>query len=183
VDIFLVRHGEAAASWGQASDPGLSDLGHQQAQSTAQELLSLVQPDVNLISSPLLRAQETAVPLARAMGGVDVSIEKAFSEIVSPVPLPQRQAWLREFMAQQWSEQPESLHAWRKGILDTLLELEVTSVVFTHFLVINAVVGYLQERNETLCFWPDNASIVTLRNTGESLELVALGRQMSTPVN
>ena len=29
--IFLIRHGEAAQSWDQSADPGLSELGKEQA--------------------------------------------------------------------------------------------------------------------------------------------------------
>ena len=36
--IILVRHGEASASWEKSSDPGLSDLGVNQAD----ECLSLI---------------------------------------------------------------------------------------------------------------------------------------------
>jgi len=35
MDIFLVRHGEAAASWGESPDPGLSELGRRQAEVAA----------------------------------------------------------------------------------------------------------------------------------------------------
>jgi len=35
ISIYLVRHGEAAASWGESSDPGLSELGWQQAEDAA----------------------------------------------------------------------------------------------------------------------------------------------------
>ena len=183
MDIFLVRHGEAAASWSQASDPGLSELGQEQAEIAAQELLPLLSSRVQLISSPLLRARETAAALASALGVVGVEIDDAFCEIPSPVPMQQRQAWLREFMQQQWEAQPESLQDWRAGMMGQLLGLQKQAVVFTHFLVLNAVVGKLQDRGETLCFWPDNASIVRLRHTGSALELVKLGRQMSTVVN
>jgi probable phosphoglycerate mutase len=37
---FLVRHGEAAAHWGEEEDPGLSALGRQQAERAAGELLA-----------------------------------------------------------------------------------------------------------------------------------------------
>lgn len=183
MDIYLVRHGEAAASWAQSKDPGLSELGHSQAQDTAEQLLAMVDPDVQLISSPLLRAQETAVPLAEALKLPTAIIDKAYSEIPSTVPLEQRQEWLREFMRQQWDEQPESLQNWRSLMLEKLLGLQQQSVIFTHFLVMNTVVGALQGKSETLCFWPDNASVVKLRHTGGSLEIVQLGRQMSTVVN
>lgn len=183
MDIFLVRHGEAAASWAESTDPGLSELGQQQAQQTAEELHPLLQPGVQLISSPLLRAQETAVPMVAALGGSPVVIDGAYSEIPSPVPLAQRQAWLRAFMAEQWDSQPENLQQWRTTMMAKLQMLESPTVIFTHFLVMNTVVGKLQGRSETLCFWPDNASFIQLRHTGADLELVALGRQMSSVVN
>ena len=183
MDIFLVRHGEAAASWSKATDPGLSDLGREQAQQTAQELLPLLGEKINLISSSLLRAQETSKPLAELLGGAEVEIEAAYSEIPSPVPMAQRQDWLREFMTQQWDTQPDALKAWRAQMMKKLLELEQPSVIFTHFLVLNTVVGAIQGKPETLSFWPDNASVVRLKHCGDSLEVVDIGRQMATVVN
>ena len=183
MDIYLIRHGEAAAHWGQDPDPGLSSLGEQQAKDTAELLLPHLPADVNLISSPLQRAQETSHPFVDAMG-VQVSIDDAFREIPAPVPLADRQNWLRGFMKQSWSEQPEELLQWRDHALDQLLKLKTTTVVFTHFLVLNAIVGSVQGRAETLCFWPDNASVTHLRLTGEGvLKLVELGVQMDTVVN
>ncbi len=60
MDIFLVRHGEAAASWGQASDPGLSELGIEQASAAAETLRPLLGLETRLLSSPLKRACDTA---------------------------------------------------------------------------------------------------------------------------
>lgn len=182
MDIFLVRHGEAAASWGEAPDPGLSALGRQQAEEAAAALRQHVGRDTLLISSPLQRALETAAPLARQLQQA-VQADAVFREIPSPVPLAQRQAWLRRFMQQQWAEQGDDLKAWRQSALERLLALRQPAVVFTHFLVINAVVGQLLDRTETLCFWPDNGSITRLRHTGSSLEVVARGSEMATRVN
>lgn len=182
MDIFLVRHGEAAASWGEAPDPGLSVLGRQQAEDAATALRQHVGQHTLLISSPLQRALETAAPLARELQQA-VHTDAVFREIPSPVPLAQRQAWLRQFMQQQWMEQGDDLKAWRRSALDRLLALQQSAVIFTHFLVINAVVGQLMQRPETLCFWPDNGSITHLRHTGSNLELVARGSEMATHVN
>lgn len=183
MDIYLVRHGEAAASWGQAPDPGLSPLGHEQASAAARVLAPrLGGSEIHLLSSPLTRALETAAPLARELD-LAVAIDEAFREIRSPVPLSQRQAWLRQFMQQRWDEQPDSLHQWREQAVRQLLALDRPAVVFTHFLVINAVVGQLQGSEATLCCWPDNGSITHLRRRGDGLELVELGAQMSTVVN
>ena len=183
MDIFLVRHGEAAAHWGQDPDPGLSKLGEQQALVAAQALLPQLPDEVRLISSPLLRAQQTAMPLAKLLGA-KVTINEAFREIPAPVPLAERKTWLRGFMQQGWQEQPRELLDWRDHTVEQLLELRTPTVVFTHFLVLNAVVGLIQEHAETLCFWPDNASIthLTFKNK-TSLELLSLGAQMDTVVN
>lgn len=183
MDIFLVRHGEASASWGQDPDPGLSDLGEQQAIAAARSLRSRLSADVKLVSSPLQRARETAEPLAQTLG-LEVTIDDAFREIPAPVPLAQRKPWLRGFMKQSWKEQPEALLSWRDSARDQLLDLKAPTVVFTHFLLLNAIVGNVLEHADTLYFWPDNASIthLNLREDG-SLELLELGKQMDTVVN
>ena len=182
MDIFLVRHGEAAASWAESSDPGLSELGANQAVAATELLLPQLGAEVDLLSSPLARARETAQPLSVALDK-SVSINVAFKEIPSPVPLPERQTWLRQFMQQQWQDQPPSLQQWRDAAMRELLALEQSAVIFTHFLVINAVVGQLQQRPETLVFMPDNASVTRLRRVEGGLELVTLGEQMKTVVN
>jgi broad specificity phosphatase PhoE len=182
MELFLVRHGEAAASWGESSDPGLSVLGTQQAEDVATLLSEIIRDDTQLWSSPLRRAVETAGPLARVMRQV-VREDAAFREIPAPVPLGQRQAWLRHFMQQQWHEQDADLIAWRTAVLQHLLVLRQSAVVFTHFLVINAVVGHVLDRAATLCFWPANGSITRLRHNGTGLELITLGEEMTTRVN
>ncbi|MFT4615592.1 MAG: broad specificity phosphatase PhoE [Bacteroidia bacterium] len=182
MDLFLVRHGEAAASWGESTDPGLSELGREQAVAAAQILQPQASADTRLVSSPLARAQETCTPLAQALQR-DVAIDDVFCEVPSPVPLEQRQDWLRGFMQQEWAEQEESLLAWRDSAYARLLSFDAPTVVFTHFLVINAVVGVIEDYPATLRFWPDNGSITHLRHTGERLELVALGAEIETRVN
>jgi probable phosphoglycerate mutase len=182
MNLFLVRHGEAAASWGESPDPGLSDLGRQEASDAAERLTPYISDDTLLLSSPLQRAFETAAPLATSLQR-DVIVESAYRELPSPVPLAQRQVWLRLFMQQKWTEQGEELLAWRAAAFEHLLALTQPAVIFTHFLVINAVVGQVLNRPETLCFWPANASVTHLRHNGTDLELLSLGEEVETLVN
>jgi probable phosphoglycerate mutase len=154
----------------------------QQAELAAAALKQHVSDDTVLWSSPLRRAVETAGPLARMMRRT-VREDAAFREIPAPVPLVQRQAWLRQFMQQKWHEQGEGLITWRTAALQQLLVLQQPAVVFTHFLVINAVVGHVLARDETLCFWPANGAITHFRHNGTVLELISLGEELTTLVN
>lgn len=180
--IWLVRHGEAAAGWGESPDPGLSELGWQQAHGVADQLAARVTPDVALLSSPLTRTVETAAPLAERLG-VTVAIAPVFREVQAPVPLGQRQHWLRQFMTETWDDQPDSQWLWRQGIIDALLALEQPTVIFTHFLVINAVLAHLSGAKPTVQAWPANGSVHELRRSGDTLALVQLGAQMDSVVN
>lgn len=180
--IYLVRHGEAAAHWGQSADPGLSALGCEQAEVCARALTPRLDAGAVLLSSPLARATQTAAPLARHMG-VDVSVSEAFREIPAPVPLPQRRDWLRAFMREEWKRQGEALITWREALLSALYSTQSPVVIFTHFLVINTVVGHIRGSERTLSFWPDNGSVTELLLRDGRLELVTLGREMETVVN
>lgn len=66
--LILIRHAAPVRAEGVASgaDPELSELGHRQAQRLAEALAG--EPIVDIVSSPLRRALETATPLADALG-------------------------------------------------------------------------------------------------------------------
>lgn len=180
--IFLIRHGEAAASWGEAEDPGLSENGREQAACAADKLSALLRADTTVLSSPLLRAQQTAEPVAKALGA-SIQIEDTFREIPTPASLADRQVWLREFMRQTWESQQEPLLTWRRNAIDRLMQLEGCTVIYTHFMILNVVVGHLQDRPDTVCFMPDNASITELQLDAGSLRLIRQGHEMTTVVN
>ncbi len=180
--IFLIRHGEAAAHWGADPDPGLSETGRAQAEETAGSLSPRLSGGVEIISSPLRRARETAAPLARSLGA-ETRIDEAFREIPSPVPFEQRREWLRAFMAQTWDDQPDELRGWRRAILDRLAGIAGPAAVFTHFMVINAVIGACLGEARTLCRRPDYVSVTEIALKDGRPRLIAEGRQMETAVN
>lgn len=182
MDIFLVRHGQAAATWTESDDPGLSPLGRRQAADAASDLMGRLNNSFRLLSSPLQRAQETAAALASILK-LDVSINPKLREIPAPVPMSERQQWLNKVMKQYWSEQEDSVSLWRDQLLQIVEEIPHPTVVFTHFMVINAVVGHLTGKDEIVCCLPDNASITHLRRENGVLELVEIGQQLETRVN
>ena len=182
IDIWLVRHGEASAGWDVSPDPGLSALGTAQARQAGDHLLSLVPDSVSIVSSPLLRAQETATPFAQHMG-LSVTLDAAFRELPSPVPLAERHAWLKTFMHQSWLEQLPEQWAWRERIIEALGVLQTPTVIFTHFMVINAVLAHVSQKTATVQALPANGSVhhFQLSETGE-LGLASLGEQLSSDV-
>lgn len=179
-DIYLIRHGEAAASWEQDPDPGLSERGTAQANVLASEFSNI--PVKHIFSSPLRRAQETARPMCHSKV-IGVQLSETMREIPSPpgMPMVRRLEWLRTIALQPWSDAPAVVVDWREKILDTLAQLPDGSVVFTHFMVMNAVLGNVQGHPNLVCYQPDYCSVLRLRR-GSSLEVVSIGQQTETRV-
>lgn len=176
--IYLVRHGKAAASWAEDFDPGLDSLGKAQAKTTAEALAHL--GPLPVVASPLLRAQETAKPLAEIWGCTHQTEERV-GEIPSPTKdLLGRAQWLQEVVGKRWSNLSEDLHTWRQGVIEALLALDGDSVVFTHFMAINVVVGAATGDDRLVCFWPDNGSITIVEADGSGLSLIERGDEPVT---
>jgi broad specificity phosphatase PhoE len=174
---YLVRHGKAAASWAEDLDPGLDRLGKAQAKGVAQTLAPL--GPLEVITSPLLRAQETAQPLSD-IWGCTPRIEERVGEIPSPTKdLMHRAQWLQEVMGERWSNLDKDLHSWRQGVVETLLALDVDTIVFTHFIAINVVVGAATGDDHVICFWPDNGSITIVEADGLHLLLLERGDELA----
>lgn len=179
--IYLVRHGKAAAGFDGHPDPGLDETGRRQAETTAEDLATL--PTMQIFSSPLARARETAEPLAKRWQS-EIIIEPRVAEIPSPTTdLTARAAWLRQAMAGNWSDLDSDLKQWRQAILDFVLTLSEDSVVFSHYIAINVIVGAAQGDDQMVVFTPDNASVTTINNSTGMLRVLELGRTAITTVN
>ncbi len=179
--IYLVRHGKAAAGWGIEKDPGLDDLGRAQAQTAALTLAPL--GPLHIITSPLSRARETSVPLAE-IWQIEAGVEPRVGEIRSPSETPaDRVHWLKEVMIDQWPNLDRDLQQWRREVIEALVSVDTDTVVFTHYIAINAAVGHATEDDRVVCFRPDNASITILETNGNSLNLVKRGNEADTRVN
>lgn len=178
--LYLIRHGRAAAAWDVDPDPGLDALGHEQAQAAAQTLLP--HGAMQLVTSPMARARETAQPFAQVWG-VEPRVEPRISEIPSPTAdLAARGQWLRELAVRDWSTLEAPLWDWRRGVLAALAEAEEDTVFLTHFMVINAVLAEVLAEERVVSFRPDYCSITVLRNDGGRLSLLQRGAEASTRV-
>jgi broad specificity phosphatase PhoE len=180
--LYMIRHGKAAAGFGESVDPGLDDLGRAQAEDVAARLRPL--GPLAVISSPLARARETAAPLARYWNREPI-IEPAIAEIPSPTDnLEERVAWLRQFMAGNWQSAAPPLAAWRSSAINALLALREDTVIFSHYIAINVAVGFAERDDHVVVFSPDNCSVTIFDRDDRNLRLVEKGHEASlTKVN
>lgn len=159
--LHLVRHGHAAAGWGEDPDPGLDDRGRGQARMVAARLAVALDPCA-LRTSPLARARQTAEPLADAWA-TEAVVDPAFGEIPSPTTdLAARSRWLRSALASRWDDLGDDVLAWRRRLLEAVRSTAVDTVVFTHFVAINAVVGEATMDPATTVFLPANTSVTVV---------------------
>jgi broad specificity phosphatase PhoE len=174
--LYLVRHAEPDALWGAHPDPGLSELGQTQAQSVSIYLLGLSAKA--LLTSPLARCRETAVPCEAAYG-FTATIEKAVAEVPVPDAVTDHRTWLGAVMSGHWEEAHvgEDLRAWRDNVARTLVGQCQDTIVFSHFVAINAAVSVAMGSTNVCVFKPGHASVTILDNDGGTLRVLQLGQE------
>jgi broad specificity phosphatase PhoE len=130
--------------------------------------------------SPKLRTRQTAAPIERTWQ-VPARVEPRIAEIPSPTGEGSvRAAWLKEVMQRRWSELDGFLQAWRSDVLNALRELSTDTIVVSHFIAINVVVGYALGDDRVVVFRPDNCSCTLVAVFGDSFKLVELGAEATT---
>ena len=175
-----MRHGRAAGGWGDDADPGLDALGRAQADEAAATLAPI--GPLPVWCSPLRRTRETAVPIAAGLATMPV-VHPAVGEIPSPTPeLAARAAWLPGALRGRWDQLDHRVAAWRSALVDVLLGAPGDVVVVTHFVAINAAVGWATGDERVCSFAPANASITVIDTDGRSLSVVRLGSEADTAV-
>ncbi|MEQ9640085.1 MAG: histidine phosphatase family protein [Alphaproteobacteria bacterium] len=178
--LYLVRHGHAAAAYGDDPDPGLSDNGRAQAVDMAVKLAAL--GPLPILVSPLRRCRETALPLEHRWE-VEAVVEDAVAEVPSPEPDGrQRVAWLRRTMKRHWVGVEPALRSWRDQVAARLMQCTENTVVVSHFVAINAAVSVATGDDRVIGFHPNNCSVTVLETTPDGLKLVELGDEAETQV-
>ncbi len=174
--LLLVRHAAPAGTWGADEDPGLSDLGRQQA-------AALVEAEARwpeaVVSSPMRRARETAAPLARRLG-VEVRVEPRIGEVrIPPGVVASGGEWLRDLLGRTWDDAELLTRSWRDEVLGSLRGLTEDTVVVTHFVAINVAVGAATGDARVGCCQPAHGAVTELAVAGDALRLVRLGATAS----
>ena len=179
--LYLIRHGLASAGLDDL-DPGLAPLGHEQAAITARALGGLTPS--RLVVSPLRRTRETAEPIAEALG-LEPEIRQEVAEVFDPSVSPEeRKAIIGPFMQSTWSEQNETLQAWRRRVVDTLVALGEEGddvIVVSHYIAICAGIGESIRNDRVVPVKLGNCSITKLDVVKEKLALQTAGSTEHLP--
>ena len=176
----MVRHGRAAAGWDTSVDPPLDEVGAEQAEVASMGLKPL--GPLPIVSSPLLRCRETAAPLA-AKWGIEIAIEPRVAEIPSPAghTMATRVGWLREAMQGTWSALGPVYTDYRDSVHEYIAGIASDTVVFSHFVAINAVLGKVLNDDSVLIDSLDNCSVTVFETRADgSLGVINRGHQADT---
>jgi broad specificity phosphatase PhoE len=177
----MVRHGRAAAGWDTDVDPGLDEVGREQASATAQRLAQL--PHMELVASPMKRCQETAGFLSALWNDAVVTVEPLVTEIPSPdgYELDERIEWLRSAMAGTWGALGSLYTDFRDDVVRYVAQCPNDTVIFSHFIAINAVIGSCLGDDRLVIDSLDNASVTVFETDGDGgLRLIERGNQADT---
>ena len=173
MELVLVRHALPvridATEDGSPADPGLADLGHQQALRVVEALAG--HEITHLYSSPAKRALETAAPLVDALG-LTLQIEQDLAEYdvahTSYVPVEELRAagdprWELLVSGDLYHADVDPV-AFRARVVAAVESIAKRhpggrAVLFTHSGSINAYTGHVTGQERPLWFAPTYASV------------------------
>ncbi|MEC9414354.1 MAG: histidine phosphatase family protein [Pseudomonadota bacterium] len=191
IKVYLIRHGEAIDGW-TSLDPVLSKRGRKQAEELKLILKDKLTDKIDIISSPLSRCQETA-SISVKESKKEITIDDVFRELPSPVEsLDRRVIWLKRVLPLDWEDLEQdtesklsniNYHLWREKIISKILSFKSDTVIFTHFVVINNVIGKIMKSTKVVNFYPENCSITEIGIENNKIELIKLGNSSVTKVN
>jgi broad specificity phosphatase PhoE len=191
--VYLVRHGRVAAADTDPLDPELDGEGCAQAQRVAQDLQARISAPLPILHSPLSRCRQTAIPLAQ-LWRTEPLLEPRVKEIPSPqLTGHARMRWLQRAFSATWTELERlendrqagygrQLADWRGGVLEAILACRSDTVIFSHFMPINAIVGAALRQERVVSFRPAHASVTIVDTSDGTARLIELGRDAAGEV-
>ena len=121
------------------------------------------------------------MPLA-ATWGVEPVIESGVAEIPSPdgVAMADRIDWLRVAMRGTWGDLGTRYVAYRDQVVYVLAAAPAATVVFSHFVAINAAIGAATGDDRLVVSSLDNCSVTVMDVVDGALQLVESGHEADT---
>jgi probable phosphoglycerate mutase len=113
-----------------------------------------------------------------------IEINNIFDEIPAKgVLLEDKMEWLKSIALMPIRDLPISVKEWNEKIIDTIFSINQDSIIFTHFMVMNAVVTYAKQFSKLVNISPDYTS--TIKITAKDSQIISLkvGDQKKTKIN
>jgi broad specificity phosphatase PhoE len=85
-------------------------------------------------------------------------------------------------MVSEWPSLDRELQQWRQEVIEALVSIDTNTVVFTHYIAINVVVGHATGDDRVVSFRPDNCSITVMETVANTLMLLERGVEAVTEV-
>jgi broad specificity phosphatase PhoE len=184
MQLILLRHGQPLRREGNdEANPPLTELGHRQAEILSSHL-ARERPQI-LISSPLMRARQTAVPTQKRLG-IPLLIEDAVAEVdaegaqyvhVEDLRTAGGETWaqfLRDPIATLGGDEASFRSRVLNGF-DSILKSNSEQgcvAVFTHGFPINILLAHILGIDEITRFLPAHGSIT--RISGRSIDNLSI---------
>ena len=184
MQLLLIRHALPLRSEpGQGSDPELSEEGIEQAKRLPDALARF--PVTRLVSSPQVRAVQTAQPVADALGltiEIDGRLAEYDRDMAHYIPIEQIAAEFPEELTRLASghlpssvDEPAFLARINEAVRDLAAggEHEDTVAVFSHGGVINGLLHSILRTEKVLCVNVDYAGVTRLLSSRDGSLYVA----------
>jgi broad specificity phosphatase PhoE len=125
----------------------------------------------------------TAAPLIEKFKKT-LLIDSIFSESPSSkVIASEKREWLKKILTMNIDDLPQDIAEWRNHIIKRTLNFSDNTIIFSHFMVINAVVSGLMNRPEIMYFYPDYTSITKITLQNNKAVNISLGDEKKTIIN
>lgn len=137
-----------------------------------------------VVTSPLTRCRMTAAPLGSRWGRAPAVVD-AVRELPSPGRDGEaRSRFLAGFLKSRWPDALTNegtwLADWREGLVCTLTALDTDTVVVSHYVAINVIVGLAAGSELVTAFRPGHASVTVIDQSRGQFTLVELGAEAET---
>ena len=86
-------------------------------------------------------------------------------------------------MSQETAALPETVKLWQNNIMSGLLNINSDAIIFSHFMVINAIAASVLKNNKLLYFYPDYTSCTRLSVEDNQIIEIILGDDKKTLIN
>jgi broad specificity phosphatase PhoE len=78
---------------------------------------------------------------------------------------------------------PEEVNSWRLKLIRKIMEREKNTIIFSHFMVINALIAEFTNNDKLLCFYPDYTSLTKILIKNNEVTELYFGDERKTLIN